>query len=52
MAQVAKQLSPEDLTAVAAWLAAQPLPADTHPASALATRPSMECGSAPMPKGS
>src|SRR5205807_343466 len=28
MAQVAEQLAPEDLTAVAAWLAAQPLPAD------------------------
>src|SRR4051812_14217432 len=52
MAQVAKQLSPEDLTAVAAWLAAQPLPADAHPAAVAASKPPMECGSAALPKGS
>jgi cytochrome c553 len=32
MAQIAERLSPEDLGAVAAWLAAQPMPGDTHPA--------------------
>jgi cytochrome c553 len=49
MAQVAKRLSPEDLSAVAAWLASQPLPADPHPASAGATKPPLECGSATPP---
>jgi cytochrome c553 len=52
MAQVAKQLSPEDLTAVAAWLAAQPLPADPHPAPAGSLKPPLDCGSAAMPKAS
>jgi cytochrome c553 len=52
MAQVAKQLSPEDLTAVAAWLASQPLPADPHPANAGATQPPLQCGSANPPSKS
>jgi cytochrome c553 len=51
MAEVVKQLNAEDLTAVAAWLAAQPLPADAHPAPAGASKPAMQCGSAPAPKG-
>jgi cytochrome c553 len=46
MAQIARQLTPEDLTAVAAWLAAQPLPMDTHPAQALPKPPGISCGSA------
>jgi cytochrome c553 len=46
MAQIARQLTPEDLTAVAAWLAAQPVPMDAHPAQALATPPGISCGSA------
>jgi cytochrome c553 len=46
MAQVVKRLAPEDLTAVAAWLAAQPAPADTHPAPAATTKPPLECGNA------
>lgn len=44
MAQIAEKLSPEDLGAVAAWLAAQPVPGDTHPASAFTAPPPMECG--------
>jgi cytochrome c553 len=44
MAQVAQRLSPEDLGAVAAWLAAQTMPADTHPAAAFASPPPLECG--------
>lgn len=52
MAQVAQRLSPEDLTAVAAWLAAQPLPADPHPAPALPREMPMACGSAPLPGAS
>jgi cytochrome c553 len=39
MARVARALSEQDLTAVAAWLAAQPVPADSRPASG-AQRPS------------
>jgi cytochrome c553 len=50
MARIARQLTPEDLTAVAAWLAAQPLPADPHPAATLAAKPPLECGSAQLPK--
>jgi cytochrome c553 len=44
MADIAGRLSPEDLGAVAAWLAAQTMPADTHPATAFAAPPPMECG--------
>ena len=51
MAQIAKRMSAQDVTAVAAWLSAQPLPADTHPAVVLpAAQPGdikMSCGSAP-----
>jgi len=49
MAQIARQLTPQDLTAVAAWLAAQPLPADAHPAQALPKPPGISCGSAMPP---
>jgi cytochrome c553 len=49
MAQIARQLTPEDLTAVAAWLAAQPMPTDTHPAQALPKPPGITCGSAMPP---
>ncbi len=52
MAQIAKRMSAQDVTAVAAWLSAQPLPTDTHPAVALpAPQPAnikMSCGSAPV----
>jgi cytochrome c553 len=51
MAQIARQLSPEDLTAVAGWLAAQPLPADTRPALVLPRPPAIACGSAMLPAG-
>jgi cytochrome c553 len=50
MADIAKRLSPEDLTAVAAWLASQPLPADAHPAASLMHDMPMTCGSAMPPK--
>jgi cytochrome c553 len=46
MARIARALRPEDITAVAAWLAAQPLPSDPHPAQAAAQPLPMECGSA------
>jgi cytochrome c553 len=51
MAQIARQLRPEDLTAVASWLAAQPLPADTKPAASLPRPPAIQCGSAVLPAG-
>jgi cytochrome c553 len=49
MANIARQLAPADLTAVAAWLSAQPLPADTHPVAALPRPPGISCGSASPP---
>ncbi len=53
MSKVVSRLSLEDINAVASWVAAQPLPANTHPASALpALAPgatAIECGSAPLP---
>ena len=51
MARIAQQLTPEDLTAVASWLAAQPLPAHTHAVTALAKPPAISCGSATLPAG-
>lgn len=51
MGQIARALPPEDLTAVATWLAAQPLPADTQPAARLAQTAPMACGSAALPAG-
>ena len=46
MAQVSDRLTPEDIGAVAAWLAAQPLPLLPKPAAALPERLPMPCGSA------
>lgn len=51
MKDVVARLSLEDINAVASWLAAQPLPASTKPATALpplaAGVPGISCGSAP-----
>lgn len=52
MAQVAQRLSPTDIAAVASWLAAQPLPADTHPAPPATAPLPLRCGLTPMPPGS
>jgi cytochrome c553 len=49
MADIAKRLAPEDVTAVGAWLASQPLPADSHPAASMSRKPPLECGSATLP---
>ena len=53
MKDVVARLSLEDINAVANWVAAQPLPADTHPAASLpALAPgaaAIRCGSAPLP---
>lgn len=45
MAQVARRLSAEDVAAVAAWLAAQPVPAYHWPASSLEQPLPLPCGS-------
>jgi cytochrome c553 len=49
MAHIAQRLSVEDISAVSAWLASQPMPNDTLPMAATAAdkRP-MPCGSAPQ----
>lgn len=52
MKAVVNKLSLEDINAVASWIAAQPLPADVHPALSLpALKPGstlVDCGSAPL----
>ena len=51
MAQVARSLAPEDLAAVAAWLGAQPLPAQPRAVARLAQPAPLACGSADLPAG-
>ncbi|MDO9360218.1 MAG: c-type cytochrome [Polaromonas sp.] len=52
MADVVRRLSPDDINAIGTWLAAQPLPANTHPAATLpvptANYVNLPCGSAPL----
>lgn len=45
MGHVAQRLSGGDVSAVASWLASQPLPANTHPAPATAEPLPLRCGS-------
>ena len=47
MAHVANALQPKDIGAVAAWLAAQPLPALAHPVPPGAEPMPLRCGAAP-----
>ncbi len=49
MAQVARALDPEDLNAVTAWLASQPLPANPKAIARLPAPPTMACGSVNLP---
>ena len=55
MQEVVSRLSLQDINAVASWVAAQPLPANTHPATSLpALAPgsaAIRCGSAPPARG-
>ncbi len=44
MAQVARQLRPDDIAAVTGWLAAQPVPADAKPAATLPAPMPLRCG--------
>jgi cytochrome c553 len=46
MAQLARQLAPEDISAVTGWLAAQPVPSDAKPAARPAGELPLRCGSA------
>jgi cytochrome c553 len=47
MASITERLSPDDIAAVAGWLATRTLPASTHPASSIELPLPMDCGSAP-----
>lgn len=47
MAQISRQLAPEDIGAVSAWLASQPIPADMTPAAAGSLKLPIACGSVP-----
>ena len=49
MAQIAAKLSTDEVSAVATWLAAQPLPPVTKPASSIALPLPMECASGVAP---
>jgi cytochrome c553 len=44
MSEIANRLAPDDITAVAAWLASQSVPADVHPQAANAITPPLQCG--------
>jgi cytochrome c553 len=46
MAQIARALPPEDVSAVAAWLSSRALPADTRPAPTATQAMPIRCGSA------
>jgi cytochrome c553 len=48
MAQVAKALAPQDITALSHWLAAQPVPALAKPAAALPAALPLPCGGVPQ----
>jgi cytochrome c553 len=51
MADLARRLTPEDISAVTAWLAAQAPGASSKPAAALARPVEIACGSAVLPAG-
>jgi len=50
MHTVAERLSPQDIQAVSAWLAAQPVPAERKPAADPVVDPPLECGSVALPR--
>jgi cytochrome c553 len=47
MARIARQMVPEDVSAVASWLAAQPVPVPAHPQAALSGPMPLDCGLTP-----
>ncbi|MEO8524985.1 MAG: c-type cytochrome [Caldimonas sp.] len=48
MAQVAQALAPDEIAQISAWLASQPLPADTKPAVGFSAPPPIACGGVPV----
>lgn len=51
MAEIAKRLDDREVSALAQWLAAQPLPAGAHAAPPTTTEAPLRCGSVPIPGG-
>ncbi|MCY7318036.1 MAG: c-type cytochrome [Ramlibacter sp.] len=51
MADIAKRLTVDDISAVSAWLSAQVPAAGSKPAAALSRPPEIACGSASLPAG-
>ena len=51
MAQVAKRLKPDDISALSQWLAALPVPAGARPAPSLPAALPMRCGGGPEAPG-
>jgi cytochrome c553 len=49
MAEITKRMTNEDISAVAAWLAAQPVPPGPVPKSWTMGKPPLDCGSIPRP---
>jgi cytochrome c553 len=49
MAEVARRLTPDDLSAVTGWLSAHPVPASAKPAAGPLSNAPLECGSAILP---
>ena len=45
MAEIAKRLTPDDVSAVTDWLSTRPIPAKPAPATRLPSRPVLACGS-------
>lgn len=45
MADIVKRMTADDVSAVSAWLAAQPVPVSAKPATAFASEPPLKCGS-------
>jgi hypothetical protein len=50
MGSIAARLSLADVSAVSAWLASEPMPADPSPAQAIPRPLPLACGSAPEPQ--
>lgn len=47
MGEIARRLGPDDIAALSHWLAAQPLPADTHATATAPARWPLACGGVP-----
>ncbi len=51
MAKVAQRLAADDISAASSWLAAQPVPRNGHPVTALPKAMPLNCGTAPQAGG-